>query len=133
MDPRRVSSIPLFADLNKRELEEVGRCADEVDVGEGRHLVEEGDFGYEFFAIEDGTADVCHDGERLAELGPGDFFGEVALSGEARRNASVIATSPMVAVVITRQAFRQLRNDIPRVCERIEAAVRERGRELAES
>jgi CRP-like cAMP-binding protein len=132
MDPQRLRSVPLFGGLEKRELETVARCADEVDVAEGKALVEEGDFGYEFFAIEDGTADVRQDDQRIAELGPGDFFGELALSGDARRNASVVATSPMVAIVMTRQAFRQMRNDVPTVCDRIEAAVKDRGRELAE-
>jgi CRP-like cAMP-binding protein len=68
----------------------------------------------------------------IAELEEGDFFGEMALSGDARRNASVIATTPVTAIVMTRQAFRQLRNDLPVVCDRIEAAVRERGTEPAE-
>ena len=132
MDPARLRSVPLFTGLDQRELEAVGRCADEVDVPEGKHLVEEGDFGYEFFAIEDGRAEVRHGDDAIAELGPGDFFGERALSGDARRNASVVAVSPLTAIVMTRQAFRQMRTELPVVCERIEAAVRDRGGELIE-
>jgi CRP-like cAMP-binding protein len=132
MDPDRLRSVPLFGGLDQRALEELSRRADEVDVEEGTALVEEGDFGYEFFAIEDGRAEVRHEDETLAELGPGDFFGELALEGDARRTASVVATSKVTAIVMTRQAFRQLRTDFPVVCERIEATVKDRGAELAE-
>ena len=132
MEESRLRSIPLFADLDGRELEALGRCTDEVDVAEGRELVHEGDFGYEFFVIEDGRAEVRHGDEKLAELGPGDFFGELALSGDRRRNASVVAATPLTAIVMTRSAFRQMRRDIPEVCDRIEATVDERGRELAD-
>ena len=130
MDPSRLQSIPLFAGLGRRELETLGRFADEIDVREGEQLVAEGDFGHEFFAIEDGGAQVRHGGEVLAELGPGDFFGEQALSGDARRSASVVATAPMTAVVMTRSAFHQMRRDHPAVCDRIESAVRERGQAI---
>ena len=131
MDPERLRSVPLFAGLNKRELETVGRWADEVDVAEGTNLVEEGDFGYEFFAIEDGGAEVRTGDETVAELGPGDFFGEAALTGDARRGATVVATSPVTAIVLTRQAFHTLRGEMPQVCERIEAVVRDRATEPA--
>jgi CRP-like cAMP-binding protein len=127
MDPERLRSVPLFAGLEKRELEAISRHADEVDVREGELLVEEGDFGYEFFTIENGRAEVRHDEAVIAELEAGDFFGEQALSGDVRRNASVVAASPMTAIVMSRQAFRQMRNDVPTVCTRIEAAVRDRG------
>jgi CRP-like cAMP-binding protein len=130
VDPARLKSIPLFAGLGRHELDALGQCADEVDVDDGELLVEEGDFGHEFFAIEDGSAEVRHGEDLLATLGPGDFFGEQALSGDARRNATVVATSAMTAVVMTRSAFRQMRRDHPEVCDRIEAAVRERGGEI---
>ena len=130
MDPARLKSIPLFAGLGRHELDALGQCADVVDVDDGELLVEEGDFGHEFFAIEDGSAEVRHGEDLLATLGPGDFFGEQALSGDARRNATVVATSAMTAVVMTRSAFRQMRRDHPEVCDRIEAAVRERGGEI---
>ena len=132
VDQSRLTSIPLFSGLGRRELEDLARCADEVDVPEGKHLVEEGEFGYEFFAIVDGSAEVRHGDEVVAQLGPGDYFGEQALSGDARRNATVIATSPLTALVMTRSAFRQMRRDHPAVCDRIEAAVAERGREIAQ-
>ena len=132
MDQTKLKSIPLFAELDRRELEAISRCADEVDVDEGKHLAEEGDFGHEFFTIQDGDAEVRRGDEVIAQLGPGDFFGEQALSGDAQRNATVIAISPLRAIVMTRSAFRQMRREHPKVCERIEAALAERGRELAQ-
>ncbi len=132
MDESRLRAIPLFADLDRHAIESLSRCTDDVDVPEGKELVHEGDFGYEFFVIADGRAEVRHDGETLAELGPGDFFGELALSGNDRRNASVVAVTPLTAIVMTRSAYRQMRRDIPAVCERIETVVQDRGRELAE-
>jgi CRP-like cAMP-binding protein len=132
MEEARLRAIPLFAELGRREIEALSRCTDEVDVAEGKELVHEGDFGYEFFVIEDGRAEVRHEGETLAELGPGDFFGELALSGSARRSASVVAATSLTAIVMTRSAYRQMRHDIPAVCDRIEAVVDDRGRELAE-
>jgi CRP/FNR family cyclic AMP-dependent transcriptional regulator len=131
MDQSRLRSIPLFSGLGRRELDDLARCADEVDVEEGKRLVEEGEFGYEFFAILEGEAEVRHGDEVVARLGPGAFFGEQALSGDAKRNATVIAASPLTAAVMTRSAFRQMRRDHPAVCDRIEAAVAERGREIA--
>lgn len=133
MDHTKLQSIPLFGGLGKHELEAVARSADEVDIRPGEHLAEEGDFGHEFFTIVSGRAEVRHGDDVIATLEPGDFFGEQALAGDARRNASVVATSPMVAVVMTRSAFHQLRRDHPLVCDRIEAVVRDRGRETAQN
>ena len=130
MDPSKLPSIPLFSRLERRELVAIAGHADEIDVEEGKHLAEEGDFGHEFFVIQDGTAEVRHGDEVLGLLGPGDFFGEQALSDDSKRNATVVATSPLTAVVMTRSAFRQMRRDHPTVCDRIHSAVEQRGREL---
>ena len=132
MDPARLGAHPLFSGLDRHELEALSRFADEVDVRGGEQLVEEGEFGYEFFAIEDGRSEVRHGDDSVAELEAGDFFGEQALAGDARRNASVVATTQMTAVVMTRSAFHQMRRDHPQVCGRIEAAVKDRGGQLAQ-
>jgi CRP/FNR family transcriptional regulator, cyclic AMP receptor protein len=130
MEETRLTQVPLFAALSKKDRRRVASCADEVDVTEGRHLVDEGDFSHEFFAILDGRAEVLHDGERLAELGPGDFFGEMGLLEHTRRNASVVATSAVSAVVMTGRDFRQLGRDLPHVAEEIRRAVEDRSRSL---
>ena len=126
MDPKHLEGIELFARLSRRERDEIARQADEIDVEAGKRLVSEGRFGYEFFVIENGTAEVVRGGEHLADLGPGDFFGEMALLGDHTRNASVVASTPMTAMVMTDQAFKSLARSLPGVAEQIRAACRER-------
>jgi CRP-like cAMP-binding protein len=130
MDEARLKAIPLFAGLNRKECRALAPRADEVDLEEGRTMVREGEWPYEFFAIEQGTAEVRRGDQLLAELGPGDFFGEMGLVGDARRNASVVATTPVTVVVMTAQAFRQTARELPEVADRIRAAIDERCRHL---
>jgi len=70
--------------------------------------------------------DVRKDDQHLTDLGPGDFFGEIALVEDERRTASVIATTPVRAIVMPSREFRAMRNQMPAVCARIEAAIQER-------
>jgi CRP/FNR family transcriptional regulator, cyclic AMP receptor protein len=130
MDESRLGSIPLFAGLSRKERRAVAQRADEVDVENGRELVREGEFAYEFFAIEEGTAEVKRGDQHLADLGPGDFFGEMGLIENAPRNASVIATSPLMVVVMTGSAFRQIDRELPEVAKQIRKAIDERCRAL---
>ena len=130
MDDARLAKLPLFESLSKKERREVARHADEVDLAEGKHLVDQGDFSHEFFVIEDGSAEVLIGGERAGELGPGDFFGEMGLLEHQQRNASVVATSSLTVIVMTGGSFRQMAREMPSVGERISAAVKERCRAL---
>lgn len=124
MDADRVKSIPLFGDLSPKERELVARHADEVEVGAGKQLIEQGEIGWEFFVIESGAAEVKVGDESVATLGPGDFFGELALKDEShRRTASVVTTEPSTLIVMTGQAFRTVEGDMPAVAERIRTAV----------
>lgn len=124
MDPSRLSSIPLFESLSKKEREQVARFADEVDVPERKQLIEEGEIGWEFFVLESGAVEVRIGEEPVATLGPGDFFGEVALEDpEHRRTASVVATQPSTLIVMTGQAFRSVEGQMPQVAEKIREAV----------
>jgi CRP/FNR family cyclic AMP-dependent transcriptional regulator len=130
MDEAPLRRIPLFAGLGKKERRRVAQQADEVDLEPGRDLVREGEFAYEFFAIEEGTAEVRRGEQFLAELGPGDFFGEMGLIGNVTRNASVTATSPLTVMVLTGSAFRQIERDLPEVSKQIRKAIEERCRQL---
>jgi CRP-like cAMP-binding protein len=123
MDPKQLAGIPLFASLAPYDRERVP---------EGRELIREGAFGYEFFAIREGTAEVRHDGTVIGTLGPGDYFGEIALIETERRTASVVATSPMELVVLTRQAFRQIEQAMPGVAAEIRDTIRRRLERTAE-
>ena len=122
----RLAQIPLFSSLSKRERAQVARAADEVEVPEGKRLVEQGRFAYEFVAIEEGTAEVVQDGKTIRELGPGDFFGEIGLLEAERRTASVIAKSPMKLIVVFGPQLRSLERDMPQLHEQLRAAIRER-------
>jgi CRP-like cAMP-binding protein len=126
MDERRLQSIPLFADLSKSELREVARLADEVDVSEGTRLIEEGTLAYEFFAIEEGTAEVTREDEVIAELEAGDIVGEMGVMARGRRNATVTARSPMTLVVMNGRDLRHIDREMPQVRDRLEAAINER-------
>jgi CRP-like cAMP-binding protein len=130
MDEKRLESIPLFAGLSRKERRSVAQRADEVDVEAGREIVREGEYPYEFFAIEEGTAEVKRGDQHLAELGPGDFFGEMGLIENAPRNASVVTRSPLTAVVMTGSAFRQIDRELPDVAKKIRKAIDERCRHL---
>ena len=96
-----ISRAPLFSECSKGELQEIAGIADEIDIGDGRELTTEGSPGREFFVIIEGTASVAQDGEHINDLGPGDFFGEVALVKDTPRTATVTATSPVRALVVT--------------------------------
>ena len=126
MDESSLRSVPLFDALTNDERRTVAQHADEIDAPEGTELVRQGEFAYEFFVLEEGTAEVVRDGERVAELGPGDFLGEMGIVSKAVRNATVVTTSPARVIVMTEQALRSVRSQNPVVAERIEAAVEER-------
>jgi CRP-like cAMP-binding protein len=126
MDPKRLKSVPLFEGLSKKELQELGRWTDEVEIPAGKHLAEQGEFAYEFFVIESGTADVFQDDQHITTLGPGDFFGEIGLIRSSRRTASVVATSPMSLIVMARREFSAMEGNLPHVAERIRNRLEER-------
>jgi CRP-like cAMP-binding protein len=126
VDPKDLKPVPLFASLRDDELRLVAQQADEVDVREGKQLITEGKFAHEFFAIKNGTADVSIDGNVVRTLGPGDFFGELALLVADRRTASVVATSPMDLIVLTAAQFHAIERQMPSVAAQIRAAIEER-------
>jgi CRP-like cAMP-binding protein len=126
MDESELRSIPLFQSLTSEERRAIAPHADEIDVPEGTELVRQGEFAYEFFVIEEGTAEVNRDGEHVAELGPGDFLGEMGIVGKAVRNATVVTTSPARVVVMTEPAMRSMASTNPAVADRITAVVEER-------
>ena len=126
MDAARLQGVAIFSDLSKAELERVARWTDEVSVPEGYELAREGQFAHEFFIIEDGAAAVLVNGDRIAELGAGDFFGEIGLLETERRTASVVATTAMELIVMFEREFRQMEREMPSVATRVRSAIRAR-------
>jgi CRP-like cAMP-binding protein len=123
---KQLKDVPFFNSLSKSELHAIANQTDEVDVAEGKVLTRQGDFGHEFFVIEKGTAAVTRDGAPVADLGPGDFFGEMALLDEDRRTATVTATSPMTVIIMTRASFRDLDRSMPQVHATVREAIESR-------
>lgn len=126
MDERRLESVPLFAKLRAQERQFIARLAEEVEVPAGEELATEGRFAHEFFVIEEGSAEVRHEGETISTLGPGDFFGEIALVQTGRRTATVVATSAMRLMVLSEGSFATVRGEIPEIVGHIRTAVDER-------
>jgi CRP/FNR family transcriptional regulator, cyclic AMP receptor protein len=126
LDASRLRSIPLFEEVGEQELEQIAPFATEVSVEEGRELVREGDFSYEFMAIEEGEAEVTRAGEHVADLGPGDFFGEMGLLERTLRNATVTAKTPMRLVTLTGWDLRRVERAAPEAIKRIRAVLEER-------
>lgn len=126
MDPNRLRSLPLFADVSDEELSQIATFAQEISVEAGRDLVREGDFSYEFMAIEDGEAEVTRHGEHVADLGPGDFFGEMGLLEKTLRNATVTAKTPMQLVTLTGWDLRRIERTVPKAVARVREALEAR-------
>ena len=126
MDASRLKSIPLFEEVGDEELAQIAPFATEVSVEEGRELVREGDFSYEFMAIEDGEAEVTRGGEHVADLGPGDFFGEMGLLEKTLRNATVTAKTPVRLVTLTGWDLKRVERTAPHAMERIRSVLEER-------
>jgi CRP/FNR family transcriptional regulator, cyclic AMP receptor protein len=122
----RLKDVPFFSSMSKKELAAVAQQTDEIDIPAGKVLAREGDFGQEFFIIDSGTADVSRGGQRIGQLGPGDFFGEMALLDEERRTATVTATSPMSLIVMTRSSFRTLDRTMPKVHATVAQVIADR-------
>jgi cAMP-dependent protein kinase regulator len=126
MDPARLKKIPVFADLSDDEREHIAALAAEVSVPEGKELVREGDYSYDVLAIEEGTARVERDGGRLADLGPGDVVGEMGVLERSQRNATVVATSPMLLVTLTSWDIRRLAKTAPAAVDHLREVVAQR-------
>ena len=109
-DPRvdRLRKVPLFEACNDKQLEFIATRVDEVDVPAGKTLTEQGRSGGEFFVILSGQAGVKRGGTSVASLGPGDYFGEIALLDNGERTATVTAASPMRLLVLSPGQFQDV-------------------------
>jgi voltage-gated potassium channel len=120
-----LAGIPLFEALEPEERTTIAPWFELQDVSAGVKLTGEGASGYEFFVLRDGTATVTINGIEVRTLGPGDFFGELAILGDGRRTATVTTASPARVLVLFGTEFRRLQQEYPETAERIESALRE--------
>jgi CRP/FNR family transcriptional regulator, cyclic AMP receptor protein len=132
MDAEELGQIPLFNDLAEDDLRALSTYADEVTVSEGKHLVDEGGYAYDLFVIVEGKAQVIVGGDVVAELGPGDFFGEAGVLEKQQRNATVVAKTRMRLVTLTGWDLRRMRRQIGSVMEKLEAAIEQRRQPVSE-
>jgi cAMP-dependent protein kinase regulator len=126
LDPSRLKKIPLFEKFSDEELRQIAPFAEETSAEPGSVLVREGDYSYQFVAIEDGTARVVRHGETVAELGPGDFFGEIGLLEKSLRTATVEATSPMRLITLTGWDMARVEKAMPEAIEQLHKTIEER-------
>jgi CRP-like cAMP-binding protein len=118
-----IKRVPLFAECSRKDLNEIAGIADEIDLREGKELTTEGRPGREFFVLIEGEADVKKRSRRVNTLGPGDFFGEIALVTQRPRTATVVATAPVRALVITDRSFRSLLQHQPAIQGKVMSAL----------
>jgi CRP-like cAMP-binding protein len=109
----KLADIPFFAGWTKDELAHIDRVAEWVDYKPLEHLIKQGTTGYEFIVILSGEVDVVIDGHVIAELGPGDHVGEMALLDGSPRTASVIAKTAVKALLVGSREFRALVDQVP--------------------
>lgn len=118
-----LSSIWLFSTATSRELRLVEKALDEVTARSGTVLIEEGATGDEFFIIAEGTASVRRGPRRVALLGPGDYFGELALLDRGRRSATIVADTDMVLLIMSRREFYGLLEHVPSLSRKLLSAM----------
>jgi CRP-like cAMP-binding protein len=128
-----LARCPFFAGLSRSELLELAKVSEDMEVEEGKVLTREGKSGSEFFVIVDGEVSVTKNGQEIRTLGPGDFFGEIALLEDTPRTATVVAKTPLRFFVLTRQSFRSLLAHQPELERKVLAALEERVRATSES
>jgi CRP/FNR family cyclic AMP-dependent transcriptional regulator len=126
-----LKGVPLFEDLSRKELAELAKVSDDLEVEAGKELTREGETGKEFFVIVDGDIEVSRKGRRLASRGGGDFVGEIALLEDTPRTATVTTKTPVRLFVLTRQDFRKLVDENRSVEQKVMRALARRVVELS--
>jgi CRP/FNR family cyclic AMP-dependent transcriptional regulator len=128
-----LAACPFFEGLSRNELLEIAKVTEDLEVEAGKALTREGQSGSEFFVIVDGDVSVTKEGQEIRTLGPGDFFGEIALLEDTPRTATVTAKTPLRFFVLTRQAFRSMLAHQPELEEKVVAALEERVQATSEN
>jgi CRP/FNR family transcriptional regulator, cyclic AMP receptor protein len=118
-----LARVPLFANLQKRDLRRIAAIADEVDLPAGRTLTAEGSPGREFVVLVDGHAEVQREGRRINVLREGDFLGEISLVADRPRTATVITTTPARILLVTARDFRTLMRELPAIRRKVLATA----------
>jgi len=124
-----LARVPLFSACSKKELQTIARASDDVRVPAGKVLVEEGRPGHEFFLILDGKASVKRGKKKIAALGPGQYFGEMALLDRGPRSATVVADTDMDVLVLGQREFAGVIDEVPTMAHKLLTTMAQRLRE----
>lgn len=125
-----LASVPLFRGMTRKELRDIAKATVEVNIDEGSEFVTQGDVGREAFVLVEGTADVIRNGKKIAELRPGDCVGELALLDHGPRTASVVAATPLTALVLGPREFTGVLDQVPTLNHKLLGVLASRVREL---
>jgi CRP-like cAMP-binding protein len=115
--------VPLFAECTKNELRRLAGIADELDLREGTVLTREGKIGHEFFVLVSGDVRVSKGGKKLADLGGGDWLGEIALLTKGPRTATATAASPVRTLVMVDREFQHVVKEMPSIAIKVLTCV----------
>jgi CRP-like cAMP-binding protein len=124
--PEKLDGVPLFENLPDDVREKFAVWVSELEVPAGQHLADEGEYAYDLFVIRDGTAEVTQDGKTVAELGPGEFFGEMGVLERAPRNATVVAKTPMTLLTLTSWDVKRLESKSPEAMQQLQQVIEQR-------
>jgi CRP-like cAMP-binding protein len=125
----QLANVPLFASLSKKDLQRVAKASDEVTIEAGRTLVEQGRTGHEFFLILEGKAVVRRNNRKIADLGTGQYFGELSILDRGPRSASVVANTQMRVLVLGQREFVGVLDSIPGMAYKILTTMAQRLRD----
>jgi CRP/FNR family transcriptional regulator, cyclic AMP receptor protein len=125
-----LSQIQLFSSMSKRDLQKIAKASDEIDVPTGKMLVEQGTRGREAFVVIEGSATVKRNGRKVATIGPGDHFGELALLDGGPRTATIVADTPMRVLVIGQREFAGVIDEVPGLAHKVLSSLASTIREL---
>ncbi len=124
-----LAQVPLFSACSKKDLMLIAKAAEEVTIPAGKVIVEENKPGHEFFLILEGTATVRRNNRKLAELGSGQYFGELALLDRGPRTATVTADTDMTLAVLGQREFVGVLEGVPGLAYKILAIMARRLRD----
>ena len=122
---------PLFDGLSRKELTQIARASEDMEIPAGKTLCKEGEIGHEFFVIIEGEVEITRNRRKVAIRGGGEFVGEIALLEQTPRTATVTAKTPLRVFVLTSKNFRSVLDENPSVERKVVRALARRVLELS--